>query len=204
MRKRIISMLLAVTMLACAVMPVSAVFSNTGKTFKNKEGGFLGIGATTYTYRVFKDSASWYTMMHSKDVCPAIRHTKNTGPKSLTYARSQSYSSQTAYDFSVSCGMTAGSDLVKGTVSATGGMSQSYSYSIAASGTVGSEIPKESASGWYKLTLCYNFTKYRLDKYNERNSGSCMASYYVALPKGRCYIATLYSKDGSTSNYAIW
>lgn len=200
-KKVIALILIVVTMFLVASIPASAAYKNTGKSFTLKEGGFLGIGSTSYKYKIYKDSNNWYLMFHNFDVCPAIYHTKNRGATNLTYSKSRTYNSQTAYNFSVSAGLSAGKDLVNGTVGATGGMSKSYSYSVTASGSVGRTIPSSAKTGYYKMTICYNFDKYRLDKYKGNTYQKC---YYAALPKGSAYVAVLYGNTSSNSSYAIY
>ena len=191
--------LVVVSMFLIAATPANAAYYNTGKSFTLKEGGFLGIGSKTYTYKIYKDSANWYLMFHGCDVCPAIYHTKNSGSTNLTYSVSRTYSSQTAYSFSKSAGLTANAEMVSGTVSATGGMSKSYGYSVAASGSVGKTISSSAKTGYYKMTICYNFNKYQLKKYQ---GSTYKSSYYAALPKGNAYVAVLYGKNTSNSSYS--
>lgn len=200
--KRMIALLLViVSVMAMAALPVNAAYVNTGKSFSLREGGFLGIGATSYTYKIFKDNRSWYAMFHRLDVCPAIFHSKGKGPTSLTYMQSKTYTSQTADDFSVSVGGSVGiSKLVGLTAEATGGQTKSYSYAVSASGSVGRTIPSTASTGYYKMTICYNFDKFRLDKYKS-GSSSRTASYYPCLPKGNAYVSVLYGTSTSNSAY---
>lgn len=118
--KRIFCCLLAVMCLlsVCSIQAFAA-YSSVG-SFTQDEGGILGIGSSECKYYVYKDSASWYYMMHQYDVCPPIYHTKNSGTTSLTYSQSISYGSQTSYSFSTAAGGTAGSKAVNGTVTFTG------------------------------------------------------------------------------------
>lgn len=197
--KMVVSLLLVVCFVTfAAITPAGAAYSNTGKSFTLKEGGVLGIGATTYKYKIFKDSDSWYVMFHDKDVCPAIYHKKGSGNTTLTYSVSRTYSSQSSYSFSTTAGLSAGADMVNATVSATSGMTQSYGYSVTASGSVGKTIKSDSKTGYYKMTICYNFDKYRLDKYN---GNTLTAHYYAGIPKGNAYVAVLYGTSTSNSSY---
>ena len=54
---RVITIALALLMVCItAISPASATYVYQG-SFENKEGGFLGIGATSYTYDVYRDTA---------------------------------------------------------------------------------------------------------------------------------------------------
>ena len=202
MAKRIIALLLVViSVVSMTAIPVSAEYYNTNKSFDHNEGGFLGIGATKYTYYIYKDSSSWYAMFHNLDVCPPIYHSKGKGTTSLSYSQSKTYSEQNAYNFSCSIGCSIGiSDLVNLTASKTGGLTKTKGFSVTASGSVGRTIPSTASTGYYKMTICYNFYKYRLDKY-KKDSTSILASYYHALPTGTAYVAVLYGTSSSNSSY---
>ena len=189
----------AVCTMVCIVAPASAAYRSTGRSFSNWEGGRLfGIGATEYTYKVYKDSGLWYVMFHHLDVCPPIYHSKNRGTTTLTYMHSKTYTGTTAYQFSASLGASIGiPELVNLTAGVTGGQTRSYSISVTASGKVGRTLPSPAETGYYKMTLCYNFDKYRLDKY-KAGSSYRLASYYPCLPNGGAYVAVLYSKSNSS------
>lgn len=197
-----IIVLVLVLILTTSLATVSdAAYKSTGKSFQIKRGGFLGIGATTYKYYVYKDSVEWYAMFHNYDVCPPIRHRQNRGETTLTYACSQSLSSESTYAFSLAMGCKAGSDIVNGTVSATGSQSRTRSYSIGATGSVGETIPARASTGYYKMTLCHNFYKYKLSEYvgNRRTN-----TYYTAVPKGSPYVGVLYGKSTENSSYRLY
>ena len=195
-------LLVVISVMNMAAIPVSAAYYNTGKTFDNTEGKFLGLfGGTKYTYKIYKDSSSWYVMYHDYDVCPAIYHPKGKGTTTLTYSQSKTLSEQTAYNFSCSIGCSVGiSELVNLTASATGGLTKASSCSITASGSVAQVIPSSASTGYYKMTICYNFEKFRLDKYKS-GSSQIVASYYPALPVGKPYAAALYSTSTVDSTY---
>ena len=201
--KRLVALfMVVVSIFVFAAVPASASYNSTGKSFNRSEGGFLGIGATKYTYKIYKDSSSWYSMFHNLDVCPAIYHSQNKGSTNLTYSKSKTYSSQTAASFSKSVGCSVGiSDLVGLTASATGGLTKTVGFSVTASGSVGRTIPSNASTGYYKMTICHNFYKYRLDKYKS-GSSSLIASYYPAVATGSAYVAVLYGKTTSNSAYA--
>ena len=185
--------------MASMVTPASAAYLNTGKSFSNWEGGWLfGIGATKYTYKVYKDSSLWYVMFHHLDVCPTIYHSKGKGTTTLTYSKSRTYAGTTAYQFSASIGASVGiPELINLTAGVTGGQTRSYTFSVAATGTVGRTLPSSANTGYYKMAICYNFDKYKLDKYKAGSSYK-LASYYPCLPKGGAYVSVLYSKSNTS------
>ena len=134
-RKIIMSLFAGICTAILIATSASATYNSTGKSFTNNEGGFFGIGATKYNYKVYKDDTSWYAMFHYLDVCPAIYHSKGKGATSLTYNCSRSYTGTTAYQFGASIGANVKiSELVGLTATATGSQTKSYSYSVAASG----------------------------------------------------------------------
>ena len=200
-RKIIMSLFAGICTVLLMVTSASATYYYTGKSFTNNEGGFFGIGSTKYNYKVYKDNNSWYAMFHYLDVCPAIYHSKGKGTTSLTYNCSKSYTGTSAYQFGASLGAKVEiPELVGLTAEVTGSQTKSYSYSVAASGSVGRTIPSNAKTGYYKMTICYNFNKYRLDK--SEPGSSKFASYYPCLPKGSAYVAVLYSPSSSNSSYA--
>jgi len=191
--KRLLALLLVIfALVVAAIIPASATYNNTGKTFTKTESG------VTYTYKIFKDDASWYCMT-GLNVTPIIYHTKNSGAKTLNFTIAKTYSSQTAYNFGIGLGITASAEIVSATASATGGMTQTTGMSVAASGAVGATVPTASNTGYYKMEICYNFDKFRLDKYN---GSTILLNIYDVLPKGSAYVAVLYSSNNSS--YAIW
>lgn len=204
LRKIIVSLIAGACAVVCMTAPASAYYYNTKKTFDIYEGGLFGskVFATKYTYEVYKDSSSWYAMFHGLDVCPAIYHSKGKGSTTLTYSNSISYKSTTASEFSASLGASIGVEgIFEGTAGVTGGQTYTYGYSVTASGSVGRTLSSTAKTGYYKMTMCYNFDKYRLDKY-KNGSTSILCSYYPCLPKGSPYIAVLYGASTSNSSYS--
>lgn len=180
-----------------AIAPVSATYEYKG-SFEHKEGGFLGIGATSYTYKVYRDNIEAYLMYHSKDVCPPVYHTKDRGTIELSYTNSISISSQTAFNFSKSLGLEVGiEELVKLAASASNGLEFTTGITVTASGTVGKTLPADSPTGYYKFTPCQNFHQRRLDKY-KTGSTVLLSSEHCFIPEGKTYLASLYSKDNSS------
>lgn len=92
MRKRrsLIALLLAViTIVSIAVIPVSASTYIGSKT--KSEGGFLGIGATKYTYYAYFD-ANYIRYWYGKPLSHIPYHTKGSGSEQLSVSNSQSVS----------------------------------------------------------------------------------------------------------------
>lgn len=177
--------------------PTSATYIYRG-SFENSEGGFIGIGAKKYTYKVYRDDVGAYLMYHSKDACYPFQHYQNVGTIELAYTISVTLSSQTAFNFSKSLGLELGiSKLAALAATASGGLEATTGISISATGTVGSTLPASSPTGFYKLTPCQDFHQRRLDKY-EQGSTMLLSSEYCFIPENATYIAILYSTDNSS------
>ncbi|MCI6400360.1 MAG: hypothetical protein SPF51_00220 [Candidatus Fimivicinus sp.] len=187
--KKITAFFLALVTLAC-IFSVSASASSTYKGTVKLWGVIR-----YYNYKVYKDDASWYRMTKI-NVTPTIYHTQNTGSKNLAFTIGGSYSSETAKSFSSSIGCNVGfGDAVTAGVNLGLGLSKSKSFTVAASGTVGSTVPASARSGYYKMTICYNFNKLYVDQY--RTDGTYCDSTTVCLPVGNAYVATLYSSNNT-------
>jgi hypothetical protein len=180
-----------------------AAYKNTGKSFTLTEGGVLGIGGTKYVYKIFKEDKKRYKMYHNLDVCPAIYHTKNVGDITLKYSKSKTYSSQTAYKFSKSVGLKVPiAKVVELTAGVTHNITHTIKYSVSASNSVVVKLPAKSKTGYYKMTICHNYYKYRADKYKS-GSSTKKASYYEGLPYGKAYVGVLYASEPVDSKYKI-
>ena len=187
--KKITAFFLALVTLAC-IFSVSASASSTYKGTVKLWGVIR-----YYNYKVYKDDASWYRMTKI-NVTPTIYHTQNTGSKNLAFTIGGSYSSETAKSFSSSIGCNVGfGDAVTAGVNLGLGLSKSKSFTVAASGTVGSTVPASARSGYYKMTICYNFNKLYVDQ--SRTDGTYCDSTTVCLPVGNAYVATLYSSNNT-------
>ncbi len=195
--KVITTVLVLLIVCITAIAPVNATYEYKG-SFVNKEGAVLGIGGTSYTYKVYRDNVEAYLMYHSKDICYPFYHNKNDGTIELSYSRSVTISKETAYNFSKSLGLEVGiAKLVGLAASASNGLQKTSGYSITATGSVGTTLPADSPTGYYKLTPCQNFHQRRLDKYKE-NSTLLISSEYCFIPEGDTYLAVLYSKDNTS------
>ncbi len=114
---------------------VQARYYDTGNEFYRKEGGVLGIGATEYRYRIWKDTNDGYRIYNNLEVCPPIYHSQYSGNKNLSYSCSQTYSSETAYNFSVGVGCSVGIvELVSLTAQNAGGLTRTYGKRFTATG----------------------------------------------------------------------
>jgi len=203
--------IVAVLMTACCLFvvfasPASAAYVNTGTTISRCEGGVhpLGvhIGCTGYDYKVFQDNAAVWAVVHPLDVCLAKYHVKNTGTSTLTYSIARTYYSETAVSFSQNLGGGADAGLISLVAEKGFGLTQTFGFSVTASGSVGQEIPAGANTGYYKLTICSNYNKLRLDKY--QNGTGPSLSVYENVPYGYPYVATLYSQSSDFSNMSIW
>lgn len=154
---------------------------------------------TTYDYEVYKDTTNWVCLT-GLNLTSAIRHTKNSGSKSLSFSISQTYSRQTANEFSTSLGGEAGVDkMVTACVDSGYGITVTVGREYQISSTVEATIPASADSGYYKLHVCYN---YYAMKIIQRKDNVQKAMREVAMPYGESYAAVLYSSDASSWN--IW
>ncbi len=204
---RIICTLLALVIIcSLSIIPATAnssLYYYTNKYFTRNEGGFLGIGQTNYTYKIYQFNASLTHVFHNKPLCPIIYHRQNGGSTSLTYSISNSYSSQTSFNFSNTIGVSIGvADLVSSSANATRGQTNSYTQTYAATGLVGRTIPSSTSNGYYKMNICYNYNQFRLDKY-QTGSSSKIATYYHALPVGRPYVGVLRGSTTVDSSFRL-
>lgn len=154
---------------------------------------------TTYDYEVYKDTTNWVCLT-GLNLTPAVRHTKNSGDKTLSFSIAQTYSTQTANEFSLSLGGEAGVDkMVTACVDSGYGIAVTIGREYQISSTIAATIPASADSGYYKLHVCYN---YYAMKIIQRKDNVLKAKREVAMPHGESYAAVLYSTDASSWN--LW
>lgn len=203
--KRLIFVFLVIVCVLSFVVPVNAYYKDTGLSFSRKEGGFLGIGAKTYYYSIYKDTGSWYAMF--ADCTPIKNHIQGAGDSSLVFSVSATYSSETSASFSTTVGATVGvPEVCSLTCSTTSSITQTVGFSVAASGAVGQIIPSASKTGYYKMSICYNFARYKVYKHGSGYFGDLnknyLAAYSFSIPVGSAYVSTLYSTTTIRSTFS--
>jgi len=60
--------------------------------------------------------------------------------------------------------LTGGADQVKGTLALGYGKTETMAFIISATGSVGRTVPSSASTGYYKMTICYDWEKVKLDK----------------------------------------
>lgn len=156
-----------------------------------------------YDYLCYKDTAnSWYAML-GMNLTSAVYHSKNSGDKALSFSVSQTYSIETASEFSVGVGGEAGvGDMVKASVALGCGRSQTVGKSFQVSSTIQATIPASSKTGYYKMQVCHNFYKMKITR--QRTDGTYPETQLLKMPYGEPYAAVLYSSTNTTGSWARW
>lgn len=155
-----------------------------------------------YYYDCYKDTINWYVMT-GLNLTMAISHTKNSGPKELGFTISQTYSSQTANEFSVSLGAEAGvADMVKASAGLGYGVTNTVGRSYQASSTVKAIILASADTGYYKMHVCYNY--YAMKIIQKKTDNTFVASKEIAMPFGESYSAVLYSPTAANGSWRKW
>lgn len=155
-----------------------------------------------YDYLCYKNSNTWVCFT-GKNLTDAVYHTKNSGKKSLSFTKSQTYSSETASSFSSNVGADAGvADMVKANASFGAGITKTVGRKYQASSTIQAEIPASSKTGYYKMHICHNF--YRTKVIQQRTDATHKVTKYISMPFGESYAAVLYSSSAAGGSWSIW
>lgn len=156
-----------------------------------------------YDYLCYKDTAnSWYAML-GMNLTPSTYHRKDSGKKSLSFTIEQSYSTETASNFSVGVGGEAGiGDMVKASASVGCGRTRTVGKSFQISSTVEAEIPATAKTGYYKMHVCHNFYKMKITR--QRTDGTYPETQIIKMPYGEPYAAVLYSSTNASGSWAKW
>lgn len=154
-----------------------------------------------YDYNCYKHESNYYCMT-GLNLSMALYHTKNKTAQTLSCSISQTYSSTTARNFSLSLGAEAGeADMIKASVGLGYGVTQTKTKSYTISSTISSEIPIYAETGYYKLQVCHNFYSMLVEQC--KTDGTFVSVNKIAMPYGESYAATLYSanNDGNWKKY---
>lgn len=155
-----------------------------------------------YDYECYRNTSNWIAFT-GLNLTNAVYHKNGSGNKNLSFTKSQTYSSQTAANFSTSVGADAGvADMVKANVSLGAGITKTVGKSYQVSSTIQAEIPKSSKTGYYKMHVCYNF--YRTKVIQKYANGNVAATKYISMPYGESYAAVLYSSSTANGSWSIW
>ncbi len=154
----------------------------------------------TYDYYVYKDVYNWICLT-GLNLTRAIQHFKNTGDKSLAFSIAQTYSAQTANEFSTSLGGEAGVDkMVTACVDFNYGIAVTLGREYQISSTVEATIPASANSGYYKMHVCHNYYAMKIEQ--RKTDGTLKETREVAMPYGESYATVLYSTDAAT--WTLW
>ncbi len=181
--------------------------NNSVSTFSN--GDYIKVGEKTYRaiiryydYICYKHKSAWY-IMTGLNLTMALYHSKNSGSKSLSFTMSQTYSSETAREFSVGAGAETGiDDMVKACVELGYGVTKTTKREYQVSSTIQATIPATSNTGYYKMQVCHNFYKMKIIR--QRTDGTEASTHIMAIPYGTSYAAVLYSSSNASGTWLKW
>lgn len=193
-------MVLAAVLLAAAAVPVLAdhvpvpgdpgtTYSYTGKSFTLTEDG------TTYTYKIYASSNDYYRLYTNLYCSSAVYHTQGGGSFSITSSIARTYSSEYIKNFNVSLGYTAVTKYqLIGLVNKGYGIMNTVGHAFQ-SGEVQYNMLSNDPTGYYRIYVLYNYSAYRLRKYN---GASLVSSIDCVAPYGDPYYAICVKTSGST------
>lgn len=185
----------------CDIENNSASTFSTGTYKKVGQKRFWGL-VRYYDYICYKHTSSWY-LMTGLNLTMALYHSKNSGNKSLAFTMSQTYSSETAKNFSVGAGADAGiGDMVKASVELGYGVTKTTKREYQASSTIQATIPASANTGYYKMQICHNFYQMKITR--QRTDGTEATTHYMAIPYGTSYAAVLYSSSTASGTWSKW
>lgn len=175
--------------------PVVGVYNYSPVSPASSDTYYLGsctIGG--YTYKVNRYYGDWYAIF---DLDLSVPYYKGTTAMMVTQTLSKTYSSQTAYEFSISLGGTASTEIIDLTSSITNSVSHTTSVSFEVTSSVSYEIERTDSVGYYKIGVCHDIYRHRVEEYYGTN---LINEYDMPTPRGIAYYALLYSSS-SDSGY---
>lgn len=154
-----------------------------------------------YTYECYRKNGSWYVMT-GLNLTMAMFHRQGTGDKSLSFTIGQEYTSETATEFSVGVGASAGAGkMVNASVDLGYGITKTKSRSYQVTSTVQATILASSKTGYYKMQICHNFYPMRIFR---SRANATYLPVEMAIPYGESYAAVLYSSSNESGTWAKW
>lgn len=197
--RRLIALFMAVISIVCiAAVPVSAA-TYIGSVDR-KEGGFLGIGATTYTYRAYFDG-NYIRYWYGKPLSFVPYHTKGSGSEQLSISKSQSVSYSTTIAFNKSIGANIGiNEIVSLSASNGYGVTTGVSFTSTSVKTYTKTIASSAKSGFYMLAPSQTEKKCHWNKYKNSNTTYTGKTGTYYMPYGSSSVCCLYSADNEHWN----
>lgn len=215
MRKFIKKISLAIMSIAFLSMSVFSVnvFAEDNSSSESEDGFVIGVynysqvspeSSDTYyigecdiggnRYEVNRYYGDWYAILALDLSYP---YYKGTTAMTVAQTMSKSYNSQAAYQFSTAMGGTANAEIFSMTSTITNTVSYTTGVRFDISSNVTYQIGRDDDTGYYKIGVCHDIYRHRVDKYS---GSSLVAQYDMPTPKGIAYFALLYS-NVSDSGY---
>lgn len=194
--KRIISMFLAIISVVTLLSFPLRADTYIGSKDK-KEGGFLGIGGTTYTYRYYQrwtQTRYWY----GKPVSPVGYYTQYSGGGSCTVARTVTLAWSTTKSYNNSVGGNVGiPELIGLTASAGYGTTYGMTFSTAKYGDFQRNIKDSAKTGYYLLAPAQTEHACKWKKYSNNNTVDTGKSGTYYMPYGPSVIVMCYNPNNA-------
>lgn len=195
-KKLIASLLVVVAIMGIAVIPANAATYIGSKD--RKEGGFLGIGATKYTYRAYFDG-NYICSWHGKPLSHVPYHVKNSGNEQLSISNSQSVSFSTTVSFNKSIGGSVGFEGIVTLSAQKGyGVATGVSFTSTSVKTYTKTINSSAKTGFYMLAPSQTVKKCLWDKYKNNNTTYTGKTGTYYMPYGTASVTCLYSANNES------
>lgn len=198
MCKAIISTIIIVSTLICTFsISANAAFVYTGVDVESPEGGFLGIGRTTYTYKIFKDTRDWFVIFSNKNLCDPQYHLINNGLVYLIQDRDVEYTSESAYQFATRWECNTSRDVINKTTEAGFGLMQTVGKVFASGGTYNFTLSATAPTGYYRTNVCHPYELYMYEKYDP-DGNRVEGDYEAIIPIDLPVVKVIYSNNSGT------
>ena len=175
------------------IVPVVGVYNYSQVSPASSNTYYLGTKTNgNYTYEVNRYYGNWYAIFNMDLSMP---YYKGTTAMTVEQTIARSYGSQSAYEFSTSTGGTASVEVIEITKSITNTVSYTTSVSFELSSSVSYDIERTDSSGYYKIGVCHDIYRHRVDEYY---GATKIYEYDMPTPKGVAYCALLYSTQSGS------
>lgn len=176
------------------IIPVVGVYDYSQVSSASSNDTYY-LGSCTsgiFTYKVNRYYGNWYAIFNLDLSHPCY---KGSTALTITQTIARTYSSQTTFEFSASIGGTASAEIISLTASLTGTVSSTMGVSFEISSSVSYNIASTDSSGYYKIGVCHDIYRHKVEKYNGTTK---LYEYDMPTPRGTAYYALLYSTDSSS------
>lgn len=175
------------------IVPVVGVYNYSQVSPASSDTYYLGTSTKgSYSYEVNRYYGDWYAIFNMDLSLP---YYKGTTAMTVEQTIGRTYSAQSAYEFSTSVGGTASVEILEITGSVTNSVSFTTGVSFEVSSSVSYDIERTDSSGYYKIGVCHDIYRHRVDKYYGTTK---MAEYDMPTPRGIAYYALLYSTESGS------